>query len=111
MNLNQMEFEFGNSTPAVGSRTVLTDRRFLTCPECGWVHYTMAMAEKAASDLVIERYHFNEVERRVYESTLRQCLQCEGPASEFRAASEEDLVRAAGHMVTPVWVEAEVGAQ
>ena len=109
MNLDQMARD--DSQQGVRSRSVLRNRRFLTCPECGWVHYVMATAEKVASDVVIERYHLNEVERQVYESTLRQCLRCEAPARAFRAAREADLARAAGHLVTPVFVEAEVGTQ
>jgi len=109
MNLDQMELD--ESKRGVRSKSVLTNRRFLTCPECGWVHYVMATAEKLASDLVVERYRLNEVERQVYESALRQCLRCEAPALAFRAAHEADLARAAGHLVTPVFVEAEVGTQ
>ena len=109
MNLDQRELH--ESQPGVGSRAVLRNRRFLTCPECGWVHYVMATAEKVASDVVIERYHLNEVEQQIYESVLQQCLRCEAPAREFRAASDEDLARAAGHVVTPVFVGVEVGTQ
>ena len=109
MNLDQMELD--ESKRGIRSRSVLTNRRFLTCPECGWVHYVMATAEKVASDLVVERYHLNEGERQVYESALQQCLRCEAPARAFRAAREADLARAAGHLVTPVFVEAEVGTQ
>ncbi len=94
-----------------GSRTVLLDRRFLSCRECGWVHYVMTAEEKTASDRVIERYQLNERERHIYESAFRQCLRCESSVTEFRAANEEDLDRAAGHLVTPVLAEAEVGTQ
>lgn len=94
-----------------GSRTVLRDRRLLTCPECGWVHYVMTPDEKAANDRFLTRYQLTEHERGLYESAYRQCLRCESPASEFRAAEEADIERAAGHMVTPVCVEAEVGTQ
>jgi len=69
----------------------------------------MTAEEKAASDRSLERYHLSEAERLVYESAFRQCLRCESPASEFRAAEERDLARAEGHLVTPVFVEAEVG--
>ncbi len=92
-----------------GSRSVLLGRRFLTCRECGWVHYVMTTAEKAASDQFLERYQLSEAERRIYESAFRQCLRCESPTSEFSAAEEADLARAANHLVTPVFVEAEVG--
>jgi len=93
------------------SRTVLLDRRFLTCPECGWVHYVMTLDEKAANDRFLVRYQLTDKERFLYESAYRQCLRCESPADEFRAAQEADLARAEGHMVTPVYVEAEVGTQ
>ena len=75
----------------------------------GWVHYVMTAAEKATNDRVLERYQFSEAERLVYESAFRQCLRCEAPASEFRAAEELDLTQAEGHLVTPVFVEIEVG--
>jgi hypothetical protein len=94
---------------AQGSRSVLLNRRFLTCRECGWVHYVMTAEEKVAGDWLIERYHLSEAERFIYESAFRQCLRCESPASEFRAAEEHDLERASGHLVTPVFVEVEVG--
>jgi len=109
MNLDQMELS--DSTHREGSRSVLRDRRFLTCRECGWVHYVMTTAEKVAGDVAIERYHLSEEERQVYEAAWRQCVRCEAPAREFRAASEGDLARAAGHLVTPVLVRAEVGTQ
>lgn len=100
-----------------GRRTtrVLLDRRFLTCPRCGWVHYVMTAEEKAETDRtlarLIERYQLREEEQRLYTSTFRQCLRCESPADAFRAATERDLDRAAGHIVTPVFVEPEVGTQ
>ncbi|MBI3300749.1 MAG: hypothetical protein HYZ72_01525 [Deltaproteobacteria bacterium] len=97
------------SGPEQGSRSVLVGRRFLACRECGWVHYVMTAEEKAASDRLLERYQLSEAERLIYESAFRQCLRCESPASEFAAAAEEDLARAAGHLVTPVCVDAEVG--
>ena len=100
---------FSENESAQDSRAVLLNRRFLTCHECGWVHYVMTAEEKAASDRLIERYHLSEAERLIYESAFRQCLRCESPANEFRAAEERDLDRAAGHLVTPVFVEAEVG--
>lgn len=97
------------SDPEHGSRSVLLGRRFLTCRECGWVHYVMTAEEKAASDRLLERYQLSEMERHLYESAFRQCLRCESPASEFGAAQEADLARAANHVVTPVFVEGEVG--
>ena len=100
---------FSKNESAQGSRSVLLNRRFLTCRECGWVHYVMTAEEKVAGDWLIERYHLSEAERFIYESAFRQCLRCESPASEFRAAEEHDLDRAAGHLVTPVFVEVEVG--
>ena len=102
---------FSANESAQGSRTVLLNRRFLTCRECGWVHYVMTAEEKAAHDRLLERYHLSEAEWLVYESAFRQCLRCESSASEFRAANERDLDRAEGHLVTPVFVEAEVGTQ
>ena len=97
------------------SRTVLTDRRFVACSKCGWVHYVMTAEEKAANDQLlnrlIDRYQFSEAEQRIYASTYQQCLRCESPAREFRAAQERDLDRAEGHIVTPVFVEPEVGTQ
>jgi len=92
-----------------GSRVVLQHRRFLTCRECGRVHYVMTTEEKAANDRLLKRYQLNATERHLYESALRQCLRCEAPASTFAAAQERDLARAAGHIVTPVLVDGEVG--
>ena len=98
-----------------GSRTVLTDRRFVACSKCGWVHYVMTVAEKVANDQLlnrlIDRYQFSAAEQLLYESTYQQCLRCESPAREFRAAQEHDLDRAEGHIVTPIFVEPEVGTQ
>ena len=94
-----------------GSRTVLTNRRFLSCRICGWVHYVMTVKEKATSDRFLERYRLTEKERFLYESAFRQCLRCEASADAFRAAEEVDLARAAGHVVTPVLVEAMIGTQ
>ncbi len=93
------------------SRTVLMNRRFLTCPECGWVHYVMTSDEKALNDRFLVRYQLTDKERFLYESAYRQCLRCESPADDFRAAEEADLERAAGHIVTPVYVEAGIGTQ
>ncbi len=100
---------FSKNESVQGSRSVLLNRRFLTCRECGWVHYVMTAEEKVAGDRLIERYHLSEAERFIYESAFGQCLRCESPASEFRVAGERDLDRAAGHLVTPVFVEVEVG--
>src|SRR5215207_258850 len=94
-----------------GSRTVLINRRFLSCRACGWVHYVMTVEEKMASDRFLERYQLTGKERFLYESAFRQCLRCETPADGFRMAEEADLERAAGHVVTPVLVEAVVGTQ
>ena len=99
-----------NEIPA-DSRTNLLERRFLACPECGWVHYVMTPEEKAVNDRFLTRYQLSDKERFLYESAYRQCLRCEAPADEFRAAEDADLERAASHVVTPVYVEAEVGTQ
>jgi hypothetical protein len=69
----------------------------------------MTAEEKAESDRFLFRYQLTEAERLLYESAFRQCLRCESPAAEFNAATEEDLQRAGGHVVTPVFVEASVG--
>jgi hypothetical protein len=71
----------------------------------------MTAAEKAANDRLVERYQLTEMERFIYESAFRQCLRCESPASEFRAAEDRDLERAEGHLVTPVLVDPDVGTQ
>src|SRR5262245_10316169 len=89
--------------------SVLLNKRFVTCRACGWVHYVMTAEEKAENDRFLERYQLTEAERQLYESAFRQCLRCESPADDFGAAAEEDLQRAAGHLVTPVFVGAEVG--
>jgi hypothetical protein len=102
---------FAESESPRGSQTVLLNRRFLTCPECGWVHYVMTSDEKSVNDRFLVRYQLTDKERFLYESAYRQCLRCESPADDFRAAEEADLERAAGHIVTPVYVEAEVGTQ
>lgn len=99
--------KFHASGSESGPRSVLYGRRFLTCRDCGWVHYVMTAEEKAVSDRLVERYQLSETEQYIYESAFRQCLRCESPASEFGAAREADLVRAAGHLVTPVFVDAE----
>ena len=87
----------------------LLERRFVVCRVCGWVHYVMTAEEKAANDRFLERYQLTEAERLVYEAAFRQCLRCESPADDFGAAAAEDLDRAAGHLVTPVFVNAIVG--
>src|SRR5712692_6740267 len=97
------------SNLAGGSHSVLLNRRFLTCRECGWVHYVMTAEEKAANDRLLERYRLSATERHLYESAFRQCLRCESPAGAFAAAQERDLARAAGHIVTQVFVDGEVG--
>jgi hypothetical protein len=97
--------------PSGGPPSVLLNRRFLTCRECGWVHYVMTPEEKAPHDRVIDRYQLTAHERQIYESAFRQCLRCEAPADGFRAAEERDLDRAGGHLVTPVLVETVVGTQ
>lgn len=104
-----------NDASEKGAYAVLVDRRFLACPECGWVHYVMTPAEKAENDRLLarltERYRLTAQERELYETAFRQCLRCETPASTFRAADGQDLGRAEGHIVTPVFVGPEVGAQ
>jgi hypothetical protein len=84
---------------------VLVGRRLLTCGVCGWVHYAMTAGERAENDRALERYHLTARERSVHEESLRQCLRCEAPATEFRDAREPELARAAGHLVTPVLIE------
>ena len=93
------------------SRTILTNRRFLSCRECGWVHYVMTAEEKAMNDRFLERYQLTEKERFLYESAFQQCLRCEAPADAFRTAEEVDLARAAGHIVTPIFVDTLIGTQ
>ena len=94
--------------------TVLIDRRMVTCSTCGWVHYAMTREEKAVNDRLLarltERYQLSPKEQELYESAYRQCLRCESPADTFRAATERDIDRAEGHMVTPVFIAPEVGA-
>ncbi len=89
--------------------SVLYEKRLLACRECGWVHYVMTVEEKTASDRFLERYQLSETERHLYESAFRQCLRCESPADAFRAAKEDDVARAANHIVTPVFVGVDVG--
>lgn len=73
---------------------------------------TLAMVAPLTSALVAAvARKLSEVERQVYEAAWRQCGRCEAPAREFRAASDEDLARATGHLVTPVVVGPEMGTQ
>ena len=95
--------------PSLSRSAVLLGRRFLTCPVCGWVHYAMTAEEKYTSDQLPRRYQFSSTERLMYEATFRQCLRCESPAADFRTAEDDDLARAEGHLVTPVYVDPEAG--
>ena len=83
---------------------LLTNRKLLACGTCGWVHYAMTEDEKADLDGALVRYHLSEHEREIYEAEFRQCLRCESPASVFRQATESEVSRASGHIVTPVLV-------
>jgi len=94
-----------------GPRTVLINRRFLSCRACGWVHYVMTAEEKMANGRFLERYQLTVKERFLYELAFRQCLRCEAPADGFRIAEEADLARAAGHVVTPIFVDTAIGTQ
>jgi hypothetical protein len=95
-------------------RRVLTGRQLVTCAQCGWVHYAMTAEEKSAADaeasMLAERYRMSEAELTLLELSLRQCLRCESPATSFRVAAPQDVARAQGHIVTPVYVEPEAGA-
>jgi hypothetical protein len=84
---------------------VLRDRKLLACGSCGWVHYAMTFEEKIAIDLGLARYNLTPAEQLLHESAYRQCLRCESSVGGFRVAAERDLVRAAGHMVTPVLID------
>lgn len=84
---------------------ILTGRRMLACGACGWVHYAMTAQEREQRDRALERYRLSADERLIYEASLHQCLRCEAPASQFRAARDSELARAAGHLVTPVIVD------
>jgi methylphosphotriester-DNA--protein-cysteine methyltransferase len=64
----------------------------------------MTEEEKAHLDGALVRYHLSSTEREIYEAEFRQCLRCESPVSLFRQASEGDVARALGHIVTPVLV-------
>jgi hypothetical protein len=83
----------------------LRDRKLLVCGACGWVHYSMTSQEKLANDRRLARYNLTPAEQLAYQSAYRQCLRCEAPVGEFRAAEERDLRRAASHLVTPVMVD------
>jgi hypothetical protein len=111
----ESSMESDQTERGTGPSNVLTNRRFVACAACGWVHYVMTAEEKAANDQTLERlidrYQLSEAEQRLYASTYQQCLSCESPAREFRAAQERDLDRAEGHIVTPIFVEPEVGTQ
>jgi hypothetical protein len=65
----------------------------------------MTFEEKLAIDRGLARYNLTPAEQFLHESAYRQCLRCESPVDGFRAAEELDLVRAAGHMVTPVLID------
>ena len=69
----------------------------------------MTVAEKRASDQLADRYQMTVHERLLLQSTYRQCLRCESPASDFRVAGARDVARAKGHLVTPVFFEDEAG--
>lgn len=75
----------------------------------------MTPEEKEENDRALarltERYQLTAQERELYEAAFRQCLRCEAPASTFRAAQALDLERMEGDIVTPVFVEPEVGTQ
>ena len=83
---------------------ILTNRKLLACGTCGWVHYAMTEEEKAVLDGALVRYHLSEHEREIYEAEFRQCLRCESPASVFRQATDAEVGRASGHLVTPVLI-------
>jgi hypothetical protein len=84
---------------------VLVGRRLLACSVCGWVHYAMTPEERMESVRALERYRLTATERSVHEASMRQCLRCEAPVTEFRDARAPDLARATGHLVTPVLIE------
>ncbi len=64
----------------------------------------MSEDEKAALDGALTRYQLSEHEREIYEAGFRQCLRCESPASGFKRATEGEIARALGHILTPVLV-------
>jgi hypothetical protein len=65
----------------------------------------MTAQERAENDRALERYSLTATERSVHEASMRQCLRCEAPVTEFRDARAPELARAAGHLVTPVLIE------
>lgn len=93
------------------ARAMLLNRRLIACRACGWVHYVMTADEKAAQDRRLERYQLSDTERQRYEAAFRQCLRCEATAAGFRPAAERDLGQAAGHLITPVYLEPKAGTQ
>jgi methylphosphotriester-DNA--protein-cysteine methyltransferase len=82
----------------------LINRQLLACGACGWIHYAMTADEKAELDGAVVRYQLSDREREIYEAEFRQCLRCESPVSVFRQATESDVARAVGHIVTAVLV-------
>lgn len=87
------------------STVVLRDCELLACGACGWVHYAMTLEQRIADERNLGRYNLTLIERSIYQSAYRQCLRCEAPVAGFRRAEERDLVKAAGHLVTPVIVD------
>jgi hypothetical protein len=65
----------------------------------------MTPEERMESVRALERYRLTATERSVHEASMRQCLRCEAPVTEFRDARAPDLARATGHLVTPVLIE------
>jgi hypothetical protein len=65
----------------------------------------MTAEEKRATEQLAQRYRMTAAERTLLESAYRQCLRCESPAADFRAARDSDVARAKGHLVTPVYVD------
>jgi len=93
-------------TETLGKGSVyLRDRKLLACGACGWVHYPMTFQEKLTNDRRLARYNLTPAEQLAYQSAYRQCLRCEAPVGEFRAAEKRDLARAASHLVTPVMID------
>jgi len=64
----------------------------------------MSDDERAGFDGVLVNYQLSEHERVIYEAEFRQCLRCESPVAAFRQATEGEIARAVGHIVTPVLV-------
>ena len=84
---------------------LLKSRKLVACGACGWVHYAMTAEEKAIHDSAIARYRLDADEQRLYEAEFRQCLRCESSLDAFRDATESEIDRARGHIVTPVLME------